>query len=48
MVEQESKEKAFKMFKQTVSCYLLDTLEEANKNNGFYIEVVARVEQIIF
>jgi len=44
--EEEAKEKAFKMFKQTKSCYLPDTLEEAIKK-GFYIKVVAEVDQII-
>ena len=41
--EQEAKEKAFKMFKQTTSCYLPDTLEEAEKDDGFCVEVVAEI-----
>ena len=45
--EEEAKEKAFKMFKQLMSCHLPDTLCEADKDDGFYIEVKARVEQII-
>lgn len=45
--ETEAKEKAFKMFKQSSSCYLPDTLEEAEKSEGIYIEVVTEVEQII-
>ena len=45
--ETSAKEKAFKMFKQTVSCYLPDTLEEFENDDGCYIEVVAEVEQII-
>ena len=45
--ETEAKEKAFKMFKDTMSCYLPDTLEEAEriveqwnesyKQNGTYM-----------
>lgn len=42
-----AKEKAFKMFKQTMRCYLPETLEELENEDGFYIEVVAEVEQII-
>lgn len=45
--ETEAKEKAFKMFKQSSSCYLPDTLEEAEKCEGIYIEIVTEVEQII-
>lgn len=45
--EKEAKEKAFKMFKQTMSCYLPDTLEEAIKDDSFSIEVIAEIEQII-
>lgn len=45
--EEEAKEKAFKMFKQLMSCYLPDTLVEANKGEDFYIEVVTTIEQII-
>lgn len=45
--EAEAKEKAFKMFKQLMSCYLPDTLAEANKDENFYIEVVTTIEQII-
>lgn len=48
MDEIEAKEKAFKMFKQTMSCYLPDTLKEAEKNESFSIEIVAEVEHIIF
>lgn len=29
------------------SCYLPDTLEEAIKDDSFYIEVIAEVDQII-
>lgn len=45
--EAEAKEKAFKMFKQSVSCYLPDTLEEAENNDGISIEIVAEVEHIL-
>lgn len=45
--ETEAKEKAFKMFKQLVNCCLPDTLEEAEKNEGIYIEIITEVEQII-
>lgn len=44
---ERAKEKAFRMFKQTTSCYLPDTLEELESDDGFSIEVVAEVEQII-
>lgn len=47
MNETEAKEKAFKMFKQTMSCYLPNTLEEAMNDDSFYIEIIAEVEQII-
>lgn len=45
--EEEAKEKAFKMFKQTMSCHLPDTLEEAVKDDRFFIEVITEVEQIV-
>ena len=45
--EVAAKRKAFKMFKHTMGCYLPDTLEEAEKDDGFSIEIVATVEQII-
>lgn len=46
--ETSAKEKVFKMFKQTVSCCLPDTLEEFEKNeDSMWIEIIARVEQII-
>lgn len=44
---EEAKEKAFKIFKKTKSCYLPDTLEEAIKDDSFYIEIIAEVDQII-
>ena len=47
MDEYEAKEKAYKMFKQTMSCSLPDTLEEAEADESFFIEVLATVEQII-
>lgn len=47
MDESEAKEKAFKMFKQTTSCYLPDTLEEAIKDNSFFIEILTEIDQII-
>lgn len=47
MDETEAKEKAFKLFKQTASCYLPDTLEEAEKDDSFSIRIVAEVEHII-
>lgn len=47
MDEIEAKEKVFKMFKQTMSCHLPDTLEEAIKDDRFFIEILAEVEQII-
>jgi hypothetical protein len=42
-----AKEKAFKMFKQTMSCSLPATLEELENDSGFSIEIIAEVEQII-
>lgn len=47
MDEHEAKEKAYKMFKQTMTCMLPDTLEEAEADEGFFMEVLAVVEQII-
>ena len=44
---ERAKEKAFRMFKQTMSCYLPDTLEELENDSGFSIEIIAEVEQII-
>lgn len=46
--ETEAKEKAFKIFKQQASCYLPDTLEEAEKDDGISIKVIAEVEHILF
>lgn len=45
--EKRAKEKVFKMFKQTVSCCLPDTLEELECDDRFCIEVVAKIEEII-
>lgn len=52
--EEEAKKKAYKMFKHDMSCFLPDTLEEAEKcalgnerNIDFYIEIIATVDQII-
>lgn len=47
MDEIEAKEKAFKMFKQTSSCYLPETLVEAIEDDRFSIDVLVEVEQII-
>lgn len=47
MNELEAKQKAFKMFKDTQSCYLPDTLEEAENDDNFVCEIIATVEQII-
>ena len=47
MDEQEAKEKAYKMFKQTMSCSLPDTWEEAENDEDFFMEILATVEQII-
>ncbi len=47
MDETEAKEKAFKIFKQTMNCYLPDTIEEAEKDDSFSIRIVAEVEHII-
>lgn len=45
--ESEAKLKAFRMFKGTMTCYLPETIKEAEENEGFYIEVLAEIEQII-
>ena len=45
--ESRAKEKAFNMFKQTMSCYLPDSLKEFEADDRTSIEVVATVEQII-
>lgn len=44
---EEAKQKAYKMFKSTMSCALPETLEEAERDDSFYLEVIADVEQII-
>ena len=36
------------MFKQSTSCYLPDTLEEAENDDGISIEIVAKVEHVLF
>lgn len=38
-----AKEKAYKKFKETINCCLLDTLKEAMKDNNFSIKVVGDV-----
>ena len=43
----EAKEKAFKMFKQSVCCCLPDTLEEAEMDDGVSIEIIAEVEHVL-
>lgn len=46
--KEEAKEKAFKMFKQfTGSCSLPETLNEAEQDDGFVIDILAEVEQIV-
>lgn len=45
--ETEAKEKAYKIFKQSMSCYLPDTLEEAENNDGIYIEIVTTINHIL-
>lgn len=47
MNELEAKQKAFKMFRDTNSCYLPDALEKAEEDDRFVCEVIAIVEQII-
>lgn len=47
MDETEAKKKAFKMFKDTQSCWLPDTLEEAEQDDNLICEIIAIVEQII-
>lgn len=47
MNEEDAKLKAYKMFKDTQSCYLPDTLSEADQDESFVCEVIAKVEQII-
>lgn len=45
--ELRAKKRAFEMFKETVSCVLPDTIEEAEQDDNIYIEVLATIEQII-
>ncbi len=45
--ELKAKKRAFEMFKDTESCYLPETIEEAEQSDGIYIEVLATIEQII-
>ena len=44
---EEAKRKAYKMFKSTMSCALPETLEEAEQDDNFFMEIVTEVEQII-
>lgn len=44
---EHAKQKAFDMFKNTMSCWLPDTLEEAENDDRFTITVLTEVEQII-
>lgn len=48
LIEQEAKERAFRMFKQEMSCYLPDTIEGAEQEECFLLEVVARVDCVLF
>lgn len=45
--ETEAVRKAYDMFRGTMSCVLPDTLEEALKSNGIWIDIRACVDQII-
>lgn len=45
--ETEAKEKAYKIFKQSMSCDIPDTLEEAENNDGIYIEIVTTIDHIL-
>ena len=45
--ESDAKEKAFNIFKQTMSCYVPFNLEEFENDEGCLIEVIAEVEQIV-
>ena len=46
--ETEAKEKAYKMFRQEVSCCLPDTLLEAENDDRVYIQILAKVEHVLF
>lgn len=43
----EARKKAFKMFKESMGCTLPDTLDEAEKDESFSIEIITKIEQII-
>jgi hypothetical protein len=43
----KAKRRAFDRFKKTVSCYLPETVEEAETEDSIFIEVICEVEQII-
>ena len=45
--EEEAKRKAYAMAKGTFSCYMPETLEEAEQDKGVYVEVLAKIERII-
>lgn len=45
--ETEAKEKAYKIFKQSMSCSLPDTLEQAENNNNIYIEIVTTIDHVL-
>ncbi len=45
--EERARQKAYQRAKETWSCVLPDTLEEADASDRVYVETLAKIEQII-
>lgn len=45
--EERARRKAYQRAKETWSCVLPDTLEEADASDRVYVETLAKIEQII-
>lgn len=45
--EERARQKAYQRAKETWSCVLPDTLEEADASDRVYVETLAKVDQII-
>lgn len=45
--EERARRKAYQRAKETWDCVLPDTLEEADASDRFYVETLAKIEQII-
>ena len=45
--EEKARQKAYQRAKETWSCVLPDTLEEADASDRVYVETLAKIDQII-